>query len=513
MHWALLLLLQGVPITIRGNVALPEDVYRTVLTLTSSTSTPTPGHVAERVTDFLHASGYTIATATAAVSADGGIVVEVDEGRLDKIIFPDESAASAIQLQLAFALPGRIFNRPLLEKKIAKLMAETDVVDVEYQLVPVVDPEHPGIQVEDPGLIHGFTFFKPGEPHELRIRIQHEGWKRGLDLGFGYKPPDGLFVKGGYKYGGLFFDEDLGELTSRVAVRVVDAFTTANARLGLSEASLRMRWYTPPFAGDFLRSFVSVEGLALGRRRQDLGLESYLYSPIRASLNFGLTLFGQLNLDLGLGAEQRFLYALKDEEDVPRSPLVDETSKRETRMFARAELGTVFNPLELRRDRKHRISLSARHLSGGFEQGSPITELFLRYQKMFLFGWDELWIGVTAGMLFGQIPFYEELSLGGDFVRNTFSQVFLRKAGSLHLEYRLSLSRDFFKIGVYNDFAVYGDLDELRRQEAIRIADGVGIGLHLMVLDTFQFSGYFGVGITSSEEFDLGFGLQAEQAF
>lgn len=515
MSWALLLLLHGAPITIRGNVALPEDVYRTVLTLSAGTrtSTPTPDQVASSLTDFLHASGYTIASATATVAQDGTIVVDVDEGRLDKIIFPEESAANAIQLQLAFAMPGRIFNRPLLEKKIQKLIEETDVVDVEYRVVPVVEPEHPGIQVEDPGLIHGFTFFKAGEPHELRIKVQHEGWKRGLDVGFGYKPPDGLFVKGGYKHGGLFFDQDLGELTSRVAVRVVDAFTTANARLGLSEASLGLRWYTPPFAGDSLRSFLSVEGLALGRRRQDLGVKSYLHSPIRGSLNFGVNIFSYLRLDLGLGAEQRFLYALRDEEDVPRSPVVDETPRSQLRMFARAELEAVFNPEELRRDRKHRLILAARHLSGGTEEGKPITETLLRYQKMFSFGWDELWIGVSGGLLFGEVPFYDELSVGGDYVRNTFSQVFVQKAAALHLEYRLSLSRDFFKIGLYNDLAVYGELDDLRRTETFRIADGVGIGLHLMVLDTFQFSGYFGVGISSGEEFDVGFGLQAEQAF
>jgi hypothetical protein len=461
--------------------------------------------VERTLTDFLRASGYDLATVEA-VEENSRIVVDVDEGRLDKVIFVGETAANAIRLQIAVALPGRIFNRSLLERKLAEVIAETDVINAQYEIVPVKEVDHPGIQVPDPGLIPGYEIFTPGEPHELRIRLQHEGWTRGLDAEFGYKAPDGLFIRGDYKHGGLFFDRDLGQISSRVAVRLVDAFTTAATRVGLSEASLRLHWYTPPFAGDLLRSFFLLEALALGARRSDLGLKSYLQSPLRGSFNFQLSLSRYLELALGFGVEHRSLYALADEDDVPRAPLVDETTRSQARLFGLFSARAVFNPEELRRDRKHELSLGAQHFSGGTKEGKPITELFLHWQKVYTYGWDEIWLGLDGVLLLGEVPFYEEVSLGGDFLRNTFSQIYLKKAAALHFEYRLSLSRDVFKIGVYDDFAIHD-------QDGIMYSDALGIGIHVLLLDTFQLSSYIGVGINSLAEFDVGFGIEVKQAF
>jgi hypothetical protein len=498
----LLLSIASGNIDIQGNIALPSDVYLTVLEM--STSTSTPQQVERTLTDFLHASGYDLATVEA-TDEHGRIRVEVDEGRLDKIIFVGETAANAVRLQIAVDLPGRIFNRSLLEKKLAEVIAETDVVNAQYEIVPVREIDHPGIQVKDPGLIPGYEIFRPGEPHELRIRLIHEGFTRGLDATFGFKAPDGFFLRGDYKYGGLFFDRDLGQISAGVAIRLVDAFTTAGTRVGLSEASLRLHWYTPPFVRDALRSFLLLEAQALGARRTDLGLKSYLQSPLRASLNFQVSVHRYFQLALGLGADYRFLYALDDEDDIPRSPIVDATNESQARMFGQLQASSILNPEELRRDRKHQLSLGVQHFSGGTEDGKPITEVFVHWQKVFLYGWDEIWLGLDGALLFGEVPFYHEVSLG-DFVRNTFSQDYLQRVGALHFEYRLSLSRDVFKIGFYDDVAIYD-------QDGVTYADTIGVGLHVLLLDTFQLSSYVGVGINSEAEFDVGFGVEVKQAY
>ncbi len=502
-----LLLLIASPsyVEIRGNVALPEDVYLTVLSLTSSTASVTPARVENVLTHFLHDSGYEIAVVTARLS-DHHIAVDVDEGRLDKVIFVGESSASALRLQLAVDLPGHIYNRPLLEKKLAAVIEATDVISARYDIVPVEEVEHPGIQLPDPGLIPGVKIFRPGEPHELRIHLLHEGWVRGIDATFGLRAPDGLFLRAGYKHGGLFADRDEAEVGGRIAVRIVDALAAANARLGLSEASVRLAWFTPPFAADTLRALFTLEALTLGARRRDLGIRSYLQSPLRASLDFQLSLLRSFALGLGFGFEQRFLYALHDEKDVPRDPLVDATPRHEARLFGLFEADAVFNPEELRRDRKHELSLRVRALSASTQEAPPIVELSLDWQKMLALGWDELWFGVDGVALFGDVPFYDERSLGDPFLRTTFSRLYVKKAGAVHLEYRLSLSRDIFKISLYDDFAVYHD-------EKVRVVDELGLGLHLLVIDTFQLSAFLGGGLNSMKELDVGVGLEAKQAF
>jgi hypothetical protein len=250
-----------------------------------------------------------------------------------------------------------------------------------------------------------------------------------------------------------------------------------------------------------------LEALALGARRADLGLRSYLQSPLRASINFEVSLLQYFELWLGIGVDGRFLYALEDEEDVPRSPIVDATNTSQARMFGLAEIKAVFNPEELRRDRKHELSFMVEHFSGGTEEGRPITMLFGRWQKVFNYGWDEIWLGFDGALLLGEVPFYEEVSLGSDFLRGTFSDMYLQKVAALHFEYRLSLSRDVFKIGFYDDVAVFD------QEGDARFADALGIGIHVLLLDTFQLSGYVGIGISSPGEFDVGFGVEVKQAF
>src|SRR5207237_5464438 len=85
-----------------GNVALLEDVYRSVLDLNGSTKT-TPANarmVAVRLASFLHRAGYALATVRA--RADGGqIIVDIDEGRLDKVMFLAGGAFETLRRRVA----------------------------------------------------------------------------------------------------------------------------------------------------------------------------------------------------------------------------------------------------------------------------------------------------------------------------------------------------------------------------------------------------------------------------
>jgi len=103
----MLALLLAVPLLVfHGNVGLVEDVYRTVLDLPAGTkATPaTARAVASRLQKFLHDSGYVLATVRARAEGEQ-IVVDVDEGRLDKIIFLGGGAFETLRLRLA--LRGR----------------------------------------------------------------------------------------------------------------------------------------------------------------------------------------------------------------------------------------------------------------------------------------------------------------------------------------------------------------------------------------------------------------------
>src|SRR6266849_6168045 len=115
-----------------GNVVLVEDVYRTALDLPAATkATPASARaVAARLQKFLHDSGYVLARVRARAEREQ-IVVDVDEGRLDKIIFLGGGAFETLRLRLDLNLRDGVFNQPELERQLKGLAARLGLGDFE----------------------------------------------------------------------------------------------------------------------------------------------------------------------------------------------------------------------------------------------------------------------------------------------------------------------------------------------------------------------------------------------
>src|SRR5256714_11087782 len=133
-----------------GNVALLEDVYRSVLDLNGSTKT-TPASarmVAVRLASFLHRAGYALATVRA--RADGEqIIVDIDEGRLDKVIFLGGGAFETLRLRLDLNIQNDVFNKPELERQLRNLASRLGLAQFAYDVVPVPHVGPAKVQLED----------------------------------------------------------------------------------------------------------------------------------------------------------------------------------------------------------------------------------------------------------------------------------------------------------------------------------------------------------------------------
>src|SRR5437868_1488113 len=122
MLLALLLAAAEPLLVFHGNVALLEDVYRSVLDLPAGTkATPANARsVAARLRRFLHKAGYALATVQARVQGEQ-IAVEIDEGRLDKTIFLGGGSFETLRLRLDLHLHDDVFNKPELERQLKGL--------------------------------------------------------------------------------------------------------------------------------------------------------------------------------------------------------------------------------------------------------------------------------------------------------------------------------------------------------------------------------------------------------
>ena len=213
---------------------------------------------------------------------------------------------------------------------------------------------------------------------------------------------------------------------------------------------------------------------------------------------------------LGGGVQRRLLFSV---EPVSGSMFTSSYDIAHTRQYAEAALELTFDPDNIRRDRHHRFGIDARVYGPPHTGEESALHVGGWYQKMFPFGWNELWVEVHGMSRTGFVLFPEEASIGGDVLRGPFGNEYARRYGGLQLEFRYSLLRDVFKLGIFHNAVGYGAIDRVTNKDKLTGANAVGLGIHALIIDEFQLDAWFGVGWSTKKTFDQGAALAIRQAF
>jgi hypothetical protein len=493
-----------------GNVALSEEIYRAIVDLPpNAVVSATVAHrVRLTLLEFLHRAGYDLAAVRTSV-ADNQIHVTINEGRLDKILFLNEGAYDQIRLKLVFSLPQNVFNRLILERQLKEMSKQFGLTDYHWLLVPTARPEHYGPQIERLQPIPNLDLIPPESGYELHVELSRREWESGVGLDASINGLEGVGVGGHYRDSGLIFDGDRWETNMRIAGNIREKISTATSEPVLSAGLLEARWFTPPLVGDYFRSYLDFRGYYLNRQRPDIGLDAFNYLSFQSSLSAEFAFIREFSLSIGAGVEHVRVFGLDPLANV--SPIAREIHP--TRLFAVLKLGVVFNPEQIRRDRKHTIDLDAWSYQNVDDRRS-YRRVSAGYQKDTLLGWHELWIRGRATMLWDDVQYPDEEALGGDYLRGPFAGAFyLRKIAGAQLELRISLVRDLFKVSIFHDLAVFGAQSPDRTTEKPAAANAFGLGSHVLIIDAFQLDAYFGVGFATDGGFDKGFVLAIRQAY
>ena len=496
----------------RGNVALLEDVYRSYLDLPAGTrATPaTARQVSTRLSSFLHRAGYALATVRARPEGEQ-ILVDIDEGRLDKVIFLGGGAFETLRLRLDLHIAQDVFNQPELERQLRGLARRLGLGEFAYEIVPVPNVSAPKVQLDeiDPLERMSFGVLRPGRPYELHILVQPGRFRPGLSPELEIDSVEGGAIGATWHSGRLLLQDDRWELGGRVAGALRQRLDGSGAAFSFSRARADFQYETAPILG-VLRPSLRVRADLSDRQRPDLLLESFIFSTIDAGFHLVFVPVPYVRASLGGGAERRILTSV---EPVTGSAFASSYAFAHTRQYAEAALELTFDPESIRRDRHHRLGIDAR-LYGPPHTGQENTlHVSGWYQKMFPFGWNELWLEMQGSSRTGFVLFPEEGSIGGSVLRGPFGDQYARRWGGLQLEYRYSLLRDVFKVGLFHNLAGYGAIDRVTDKEKLRFADSFGLGFHALIIDEFQLDAWFGVGWSSTGAFDKGAALAIRQAF
>jgi hypothetical protein len=493
-----------------GNVLFEELVYRSILDLPES-ARATPAQalaVSAKLLGFLRRAGYDLGTVRAKVQGEQ-IAVDIDEGRLDKIIVFGEGIMETFRFKLELSMPAGVFNRPTLERQLRVLADRYRLRHYSYELVPAEVQENPGPQTDvlEPG--PAIPGIRPGVRYELHIHIATSPWSRGLSPEVSISSPEGLGVGGQYREQDFIVPDDRWEVRARVAGTIRQHLDSDSSDPVLTRVLGQGQWLSPPVLTESLRPALTVRADLLSLQRPDLHLDSFHQATFSAS--FDASVFRpRAMVAVGVGIERRFLLSLVKARGA--NPLIDETPRAQTRPYAEAIAQVVFNPGELRTDRKNLLDFEARGYTGS---GSSDKALWLRgaYQRRFPFGWHELWWQVGGTLRAGGVLFPDEVSIGA-YLHGAFgASDFARKLASTGFEFRYSLLRDVMKLGVFYDQVFFGAVDRTPNVESVKSAGAGGLALHLLLADEFQIDVYLALGWKTDGAADFAPSLVLRQVF
>jgi hypothetical protein len=496
------------PVDIDGNLVLVDEVYLAALDLPAPVvaDAATARSVERQLLAFLRRAGYALATVEARPSGRR-IAVTIDEGRLSRIVVRGQDVVATVAVRLQIDLPYDVFNRPQLERLLERYRG--DGAQVDWELMPARAVRHAGLQVDPLALVPWSQPLPPASKYELHVEFTGVADRGGLTLVAGIDP-DSIRVGGVLTGVSALLDHDRWELEAQVGANFFEDLGRQADELHFSRALTDARWLAPPIGPALLRPTLRVREDLLRRQRQDLGVETYWWNRLEGAIGLSLVPWKGIELTAEAGAQQRDLFAIDQPPDLEETVPVGPTSS--LRAFA-AVLGRLdFEPELLRVDRRHRFEMDARYFPAFGHRAFWQAEA--QYRRVIEFGWNDLWLRGAAGAVGGRYGVADAMPMTGRYLRGVYGHEFyLDRAASAAIEYRLSLTRDVFKVGLFHELAVFREARRVELSDEFRAGNSFGPSFHALVLDVLQFDLFYAAGFTLEGDFDHGVSLRIQKAF
>ena len=451
---------------------------------------------AARIVAAYATRGYSYARAWSKVGPDGSVLIDVDEGRMSGIVFVGASPDQAILFRVDVALPDDVFHLPTLEHGLDEIKTKYNLVSVDWA---VVDREE---------LIPN-RLDQPVPLRSLRVNIAREnqyGWRIAAEL----DPTFGLVPRGGYTHSSLLMDGDKLGVSLAVGVPWRRYLLDAEPKFTWVHGELLAAYTTVPFADGRLSASYEAAGAVSRFDRVDLGLATYFAARWSTYLNLQVHLVRQLLvLSFGFGVGDTHVFRA---EPVVSTPPVADTSPPERTRFR--YLFRVLADLDLDPDaslvgRKRDFRLQA--VFALPQSGGSMLDLLLTGRYVFTFGYHDLLLKVRGVYLLGDVLFWDEQTLAGEFQRVFFGdRYWIHQAAQLELAVRFGVYDDKVKLGLFHDFSVFAD--RTRPGHPAAWANGFGPSIHFLIFDQFQLDLYYGFGFAPAG-FDHNFSLALETTF
>jgi len=486
----------GIEVRIQGNRVIPEPILKQALNLAKfhgKFGTKQARAAGNRLLKFLKKAGYDLARVRAVIHK-GRLEVLVEEGRLDKILFIGQSNWKTLNLRMEFELPGRVYNKFQVAAELERLEKKYGFRKLWSKVVEVA-PEKSLVNID--GMLGDIGFHaleriwaEARGRYELHIFCAARKGTGGIDFSLFYRSPFGLNSRLQYQGNGTLISGDRFSSGIEASAWTQSSIISGKNDFTLTHAGTIIQWYTPALIGKWFRARVDIGGQVFNLQRSDLGLDSYWRFLVDPGLVLSLEPTNWMRFALGIGYSFESLLFLEKAEDAPG--FIREGNRKLP--FLKAGFRFMFDKPFGRLDKEHALSLDYRDYR--YFARDNVDVLTLSYQKYFLFGYDELVIRLFgAGVWGGGVKWMDEISLTSGAMRVVAGDSsYTRKLGEMSLEFNLALVRDLFKIGIFAQAGLFGELNRETMDESPGYLTALGPSVHLLILDTFQLDVYYGFG-------------------
>ena len=468
----------SVRVQVTGSV-LPGEVVRSAMGPAPIDDANLPDWAAaacHRIVKAYQAVGYDYARAWFSLEEDKLVWIHVDPGRM-RVSFSGVGGVGAALFRLSLNLPNNIFHKPTVEGALEDLKAKYGLVNISYQVRDLGESQ--------------ITPFGPMVPNRiLRVYVvSHEflGWS--LDVSV--SPTWGVVPAVSYQRANLLLDDD------RLFLRVKFAFPY---RRYLAEEEPRLRWvyggfdaaYRLPRRAQGLLALRLETSLYLSLYgRPDLAIKTYhfLRSTTVPALVFVRPV---LQLSLGAGADVVDIFRVEREPaSETDNPALGHL--KSTRALIRLVANLDPRALVLQRDQRPWVHLQIDAATPNIQQWLLVTTL--SGQAVLRVGRHQFIVRGRGFLLTGDVRFWDEMQLGGDYQRVFFgNRYWVRQAAQLETAYRLHLWRDWFALGVFHDASLFMDRSQPLHRAAV--VDAFGPSVHFLLLETFALDLFAGFGFS-----------------
>lgn len=464
---------------------------------------------AQNLRRFLRDEGYERAF-TEVVAEEGVLHVFVDEGRFERISFHGQGSWKTVRLKLELRIPEGAFNRIRIDHEMARLKKKYAIRNLRWE----VRESKGGLATKgkprsQAGLSVQELSARPPSSYELHVFIDDGAWGQGLGVGLLTGGPDGLGIKLSWSHDALFFDSDRYQLDTLLGSWIRRSLDGGSLRPVLTHAEQRLRWLTPPLAGDWLR--LDLRG-AVGTQhvqRADLRIDSAWRWSLDCSVNLDLQPLPFLETTIGAGYRLDGAARLKMASGVRQVP-ADERSRGFVSLSATADQASP----TLRSDRSRYVTLEGRY--DGLFGSTPIIRVSGEARSRIDFGWNEMifrgrgaWVGGPG------VVWWDEEGITSEAFRVAPPGVgYARGMLQAAIEYRQSLWRDSWKLGGFTNASLHGaGTPGSAMEHRIGFAAVAGLSLHVLLLDVFQLDAYYGVALDQSARVGQGFMLALRKIY